>query len=207
MSEISSSVRRVGPTPARLGDLQLCQTLKSALGLRFNLRSQQFRFQTPGQTHGTDISEDALFVLISATLGQQPELFPASQIRHRRLKRIIHLLRALCADADEDGHRSLEQFVQTRLELQPGSDVTSGEVYKAFEASALHTGDSILTQFEFYRCLPALIKGRFGKLKLHEIERPNKDLRLTKRNGWRGLKLTDGTDSTDGTDTSLHLPP
>jgi hypothetical protein len=201
----ASTTDPAGCTAPPLDDLLLCESLKSALGLRFNLRAQQFCFTAPGQVGGTEISEDALSALVSKTMAQQPELFRPSQIRPRWLKRIINVLRALCADAGEDAVHGLQRFVKRRLRLQPGSDITSSEVFAAYEAEGRHVGEATLSRHEFHRRLPELIKRRFGLLKLHEIERPNKDNRLTKRNGWRGLKLTDGNDTTDGTDTTLHL--
>ena len=208
MNEISKPIRRPGPTPGRLDDLQVCQALKAALGLRCNLRTGSFRFQAPGQPHGTEISEGALLVLISTTLAAQPELFPPSQIRSRRLKRIVNVLRALCADAGEDAHRVLEQFVQTRLALQPGSDVTSFEIFTAYEAEGYHVGEVTLSRYEFHRRLPGLIKQRFGLSKRHVIVRVNSDGRLTKRNGWCGLHLNnDSSDTGDSDDTTLHLAP
>ena len=192
----------------RLDDLQLSQTLKSALGLRCSLQTGQFRFRAPGQPHDTEISEEALLVLVATTLTAQPEIFPPSQIRPRRLKRIIHLLRALCADAGEDAVHGLRRFVERRVVLQIGSDLTSGEAYAAYAASALHAGESVLSPHEFYRRLPGLIKQRFGLSKRHVILRLNSDGRLTKRNGWCGLHLNnDSSDTGDSDDTTLHFAP
>jgi hypothetical protein len=191
----------------RLDDHQLCQTLRSALGLKFDLRTELFSFAAPGQVGGTEISEAALLVLVSTTLAAQPELFPPSHIRPRRLRKIIGVLRALCADAGDELLHGFQRFVERRLRLQPGSDITSSEVFAAFEADSLHAGEPLMSKHEFHRRLPGLIRNAFGKLKLHEILRANPDGRLTKRNGWRGLKITDGTDRTDGTDTTLNLAP
>jgi len=194
----------------RLDDLQLCQTLKSALGLRFSLRAEQFVFTAPGQVGGTEISEEALLVLVATTLAAQPEIFPPSHIRPRRLKRIIHLLRALCADAGEDTVHGLQQFVERRLALQAGSDVTSGEVYAgfvAFTASPLHASESVLSKHDFHRRLPGLIKKTFSLTQSHQIFRPAPAGRVTMRRGWRGLMLKDGTDGEDATDGKLISHP
>lgn len=190
--------------PTRLDDNQLCRTLRSALGLKYNLRDGHFVFTAPGHVGGTEISENALLVLLAKTLAAQPELFPVSQIRPRRLKRIIHLLRALCVDASEDAVHELQEFVERRVVLQPGSDVTSGQMYAAY---VQHTGDSLLTQFEFFRCLPSFIKRRFGLTQSHQIFRPDVAGRLTMRRGWRGLTLKDGTDAEDAEDGNLNSHP
>ncbi len=200
----TSTTDPAGRTAAQLCNLRLCRLLKQVLDLRFNMNTQQFVLTAPGQVGGTEISENSLLVLISTTLAQQPEIFPPSHIRPRHLKQIIHLLRALCADAGEDAVQILQRFVETRIKLQPNSDLTSAEIRATYEQAAQEPGELTLSKHEFHRCLPGLIKRRFGKLKLHEIERHNKDGRLTKRNGWRGITLTDGTDKTDGTDTSLQ---
>jgi hypothetical protein len=193
--------------PSGSYDLRLCRVLQSALGLRFNLRAETFQFGGGGDTPAVDISESALFVLISTTLAQQPELFPPAQIRPRRLKRIINVLRALCADAGDDTHLSLEQFVERRLKSQPGADVTGAEIRCAYELAAVSNGNGLLSKYEFDRRLSGLIKRHYGLSKLHEIQRLTQDGRLTKRNGWRGLTLTDGTDTTDTTDAALPLTP
>ena len=199
----SPTVHRAGPTPVRFNDLRLCESLQAALKLRFNLRAGRFSFTAPEQAGSVEISEAALAVLISTSLAQQPELFPSGQIRPRRLRRIVNLLRAVCADAGVDVHQSLRQFVETRLMLEPGADITSAEIRAAYEVEAELLGEPVLSRYEFHRHLPGLIRQQFGLLKLHEIERPCQDGRLTKRNGWRGLALTDATDSTDSTDSTL----
>jgi hypothetical protein len=194
----------------QLRDLQLCRVLKTALGLKFSLRAARFTFTAPGQVVGTEISEDALLVLVATTLAAQPEIFSPSQIRPRRLKRIIQLLRALCADAGEDAYQVLEHFVERRLALQAGSDVTSGEVYASYASDAPHASESVLSKHDFFHRLPALIKRRFGLTQSHQVLRPSSTGRLTMRRGWRGLMLKDGTDAKDAKDAAdgnLISPP
>ncbi len=190
-------------TPAVSNELQICNSVKAALGLQYNLRTERFTFTAPDQPGRIVISEEALLVLISTTLAQKPEMFPITQIHPRRLKRIIRMLRALCADADEGARRGLDRFVENCLVLQPGGDITSTEVYSAYAADALRDGEATLTHYEFHRVLSGVIKQRFNLSKRHTIVRPNLDGRLTKRNGWRGLRLNSDTDDTD--DSTLHL--
>ena len=205
MSAFPLPVHRAGPTPARFDDLQLCQTLRTAMGLRYSLRTTQFTFATTDQPCA-ELSEAALTSVIAKTIAERPDIFSPSHIRPRRLKRIVALLRALCASPD-DSLQGLQRFVQWRLRLQPGSSVTSTEAYSAYETDARHTGEPLLSRWEFQRTLPRLIKARWGLMKLHEIELPNQDGRLTKRNGWRGIELTDSTDRTGTTDSILLLTP
>ena len=166
---------RAGPIQARFSELQLCNSLKAALGLRFNLRAETFQFGGGGDTPAVEISETGLLVLISTTLAQQPELFPPAQIRPRRLKRIINVLRALCADAGDDTHLSLERFVERRLKSQPGADVTGAEIRCAYEASTGCHGEVSLSKYEFHRRLTGVIKQKYGISKLHEIQRAAQD--------------------------------
>ncbi len=116
------------------------------------------------------------------------------------------VLRALCADAGDEALLPLQHFVEARLALQPGADVTSAQVRVAFELECQRLGEIVLSRYEFHRRLPGLIKQRFGIAKSHQILRPA-DGRLTMRKGWRGLLLKDATDATDGEDAEAGILP
>jgi hypothetical protein len=190
--------------PARLDDVQICQSLRAALDLRFCLRTGQFQFCAPGQTKMTGISNYELLMLISTTLAQQPDHVAPGQIRPRRVKRLVNVLRGQCADACEDAILVLRRFVESELELQPGSDVTSTEIREAFIRTI---PDPVLSGYEFHRHLPIIIRNLFGIPKCHDIRRPDRLGRPTDRNGWTGLKLRFAgrkTDMADTADTSLQ---
>jgi hypothetical protein len=192
---------------ALLNELQICESLKAALGLRCDVRTGEFLFRASGRPTGEKISELALLAVISSTLAAQPELFPASQLRPRRLKRIISVLRALCADAGEDAHRLLEQFVQTRLALRPGEDLSSGEIHDAYAKDSARRGTITINKYDFHRRLPGLIRNAFGLTQSHQGLRPAPAGRLTMRRGWRGLILKDSEDDTDAEDVKLVFRP
>jgi len=188
--------------PARLNDMQICQSLRAALDLRFCLRTGQFQFRSPDQTKMTCISGDELLMLISTTLAQQPEHFAPGSIRPRRVKRLVNVLRGQCADASGDAILVLRRFVASALELQPGSDVTGAEIREAFVRAI---ADPVLSDYEFHRLLPVIVRNVFCVPKCHDIRRPGVLGKPTHRNGWTGLKLRFAarkTDAADAADTS-----
>ena len=189
----------------QLRDLQLCQNLRGVLGLKFSLRAGQFTFAAPDQPCA-ELTEDALASVIAKTLAEQPALFPPGLIRPRRLKRLVALLRGLCA-APDDAILALQRFIETRLMFQPGCDVAASEIRAAYEADARRADEPVLSPQEFHRRLLELIKGAFGLSPNHQILRPDPMGRLTMRRGWRGLKIKDGKDGKDGKDANLISHP
>jgi len=152
----------------------------------------------------THISEAELLMLISTTLAQQPDLVAPGQFRPRRVIRLVNVLRGQCADTGEDAILVLRRFVESALELQPGSNVTSAEIREAFVRAI---ADPVLSDYEFHRHLPIIIRNLFGVPKCHDIRRPDLQGRPTHRNGWTGLKLrflVNKTDTADTADTGLQ---
>jgi hypothetical protein len=195
----------------KFDDARLCQLLKSALGLRYNLRAGRFEFRAPGQIKADSISDAQLMALISRTLAQRPDLSPPSQLRPRRMKRLIVTLRAICADAGDAMVLAMRQFVQTRLVRQAGCDLTSTEVRAAYRAHTRATDGAELSAYEFQRQLPALIKDSFGISTRHDVKRPAANGVTTYRRGYRGIAIksppvTDATDATDAADATLNFP-
>jgi hypothetical protein len=170
------------------------QFIQTTLNLKFDLTTGWFWIRVADRLQLVPITEVQLLALLCRTIGAEP----ASKLSLSQLKQLVGELKISAAEANSDAVQDLRQFVQARVVRQPGCDVTSGELLAAYRADKREYGGVLLTSYQFQRELPGVIRACFGVAKRHEVLRPDPTGRLTKRNGWIGLRLNDGNDGNDG---------
>jgi phage/plasmid-associated DNA primase len=82
---------------------------------------------------------------------------------------------------------AVETFVKTRLEVDPGSEVSSEALVEAFFAWCAANGWTAPTERQVQLRLPELILEHWGVVRCHRLSGPNG--RLVR--GWRGIRLVD----------------
>jgi len=162
--------------------------LGDRLRLRFDARIGSFRHTPkPGET-GEILAVSTVKELVLAALQDsarlEPEHFPMAEIRPHRVEELIKLMEIMTAlPSPISDVAGMEQFLQTGIIQNPKGDVTSEELWQAYQAHCQKCGCDRYTRHEFWNLIQGKIRMSFGRTISHNI------MRGTARRGYCGISL------------------
>ncbi|MCX6926185.1 MAG: hypothetical protein NT154_23705 [Verrucomicrobia bacterium] len=172
--------------------------LSERLQVHYDARPVAFRrYQKPGEL-GQILPSGVITELVTAALQQsatvEPTKFPITEIRPRRIAELIELMKSMTTlrppMSEAEG---LAEFFRIRLVRKVGADVTSIELWEAYQAYCQAAGCLSYTKHEFLETVPGRIKELYGRT------RSNGLMRGGYRRGYHGLALIgDGADVAPG---------
>ena len=161
----------------------------SELGLRYNTTARRFERLAPGTTDAVAVSEESIMTDISRLLLVHSRMPGNQALEHQReplhLRRVVATLKILGAVTPADEHGAMVKFLYRSVELCPGADVTSEELYGAYKIHCSVNQLPAGSEYWFHRESTAWLRVHFQVTKNHATIRSG-----TARRGFQGLRLS-----------------
>lgn len=166
--------------------------LSEQLQVRYDARSSSFRHYEkrgePGRLLPAGVISEAVTTALGQAAALDPGKFPVTEIRPRRIAELIELMKAMTAlrppGSEAEG---LADFLRTRLVEKVGADVTSEELWSAYQVYCQGSECLRYSRHGFLEILPSRIKELYGRTRSHGLQRGGY------RRGYYGLALIGGS--------------
>jgi len=163
--------------------------LSDRLGLRFDPRIREFRLNSAPTAKSEILARSTVRELILGALQDsarlEPQHFPLAEIRPRRVEELVALMEVMTATASAISDvAGLEEFLTKKIVHNPEADITSEELWVAYQAHCQGCGCDRYTRHEFFSLIEGRIRLLFGRTISHSIKRG------TARRGYRQISLT-----------------
>jgi hypothetical protein len=152
--------------------------VRECLGLEFDTVQEAFSLSSPAEEKPRLVSPASAmervtrFLQSSASHGLSD--FPLHEIRPRRIRELLGLMKAMGGTSGGSEAEGLEQFLRLGIRREAGSDLTSLEAWEHYKEFCELGHLDCYTQWEFLRILPRRVRLAFGLGKPHSIQRNGK---------------------------------
>lgn len=165
--------------------------LSEQLQVRYDAQFSSFRHcekrGEPGRLLPAGVVTEAVTTALGQAAAHEPAKFPVTEIRPRRVAELIEMMKTMTAlrppMSEAEG---LAEFLRTRLVEKAGANVTSEELWQAYQRFCQEAQCLRYTRHELLEVVPHRIKELYGRTRSHGLKRGGY------RRGYYGLALVGG---------------